>query len=360
MSVNTTGSLTDLYDRDDKSGRQRWIIQLSPDGQLYNILVENGITTGLSYLSTTTDGSKVDLYSRDDGTGRQRWIIEPVPQSNNFHIKIRGGVNNSRKYLSTTADGSKVDLYHIDDKSGRQLWQFIPLTGKQSSLLNPIVQTTDPRVVGILDPVFYLIKYPDVKEKFGNNSQAALNHWVRFGIAECRQSSANFDIKYYLDSYPDLVKEFGTNCAKSLDHWLNIGKKEGRKTSGLRIQFTNKTDKMIEIYQVIGEKEFITQNLSGNNSVIVFQPKGGPQMDWRLKVIGNTIYTHHPTTASTQAIEISATYRKIESRNWTQKEAAETCNEFAKVEPGGWTGGLIKHDRNIFECEIAIITDIVK
>jgi hypothetical protein len=121
-----------MYDKDDNSGRQRWIFQRSADGNSYNILVGGGTPSNRKYLNVNAEGSKVDLSDRDDGSGRQRWIIEVVPNSafsfqpgnDKYSIRISGGVTNTSKYLSITTDGSKVDLYHIIDGSRRQLWDF--------------------------------------------------------------------------------------------------------------------------------------------------------------------------------------------------------------------------------------------
>jgi hypothetical protein len=125
LSAGANGAYTDLYNKDDASGRQRWNFKRSADGVSYNILVDGGISSDRKYLSVTADGSKVDLYSTDDGSGRQRWIVEEVAgQSSRIRIRIGGGVTNARKYLSVTSDGSKVDLYNMVDNSGRQLWDW--------------------------------------------------------------------------------------------------------------------------------------------------------------------------------------------------------------------------------------------
>lgn len=42
LSVGADGSFADLFRMDDKSGRQRWLLQLSPDGFTYNILIAGG------------------------------------------------------------------------------------------------------------------------------------------------------------------------------------------------------------------------------------------------------------------------------------------------------------------------------
>jgi hypothetical protein len=130
LSVGADGSYADLYEKDDNSGRQRWVFQRSADGVSYNILVDGGAPTNRKYLSVTADGSKVDLFSHDDGSGRQRWKVSER-EDGSLVIVINGGVNNNRKFLSTTSDGSKVDLFTGDDNSGRQNWNLIvPPTAK--------------------------------------------------------------------------------------------------------------------------------------------------------------------------------------------------------------------------------------
>jgi hypothetical protein len=125
LSVPQDGAKTDLFEVDDNSGRQRWRLQRSADGDAYNILVGGGVAADHSFLSVTADGTKVDLYGKDDGSGRQRWVLESVGNGL-VRIRIAGGVTSDRKYLSTTAEGDKVDLFNADDNSGRQQWRLLP------------------------------------------------------------------------------------------------------------------------------------------------------------------------------------------------------------------------------------------
>lgn len=85
-----------------------------------------------------------------------------------------------------------------------------------------------PRELSVLDPTWYVNKYPDLKAAFGGNVQQAQNHWLSFGIQEGRDSGRNFSINGYLQCYPDLQKAFGKNYAAALNHWLTFGITEGR------------------------------------------------------------------------------------------------------------------------------------
>jgi len=82
LNTNHYGGV-DMYGRDDDSGRQKWhLTQVDPKyvmGQtnVYNIMMTSGTRNGENYLSTNTGGNP-DLYDMDDLSGRQRWVIEPI------------------------------------------------------------------------------------------------------------------------------------------------------------------------------------------------------------------------------------------------------------------------------------------
>ncbi|MFP6889240.1 MAG: hypothetical protein VCF07_05715, partial [Nitrospinota bacterium] len=80
----------------------------------------------------------------------------------------------------------------------------------------------------IIDPVFYLSKYPDLRRALGSDHVRATQHWLSFGIKEGRQSNRNFRVKAYLNGYPDLKRAFGTNYAAALNHWNSYGRRERR------------------------------------------------------------------------------------------------------------------------------------
>ena len=117
----------DLWFEDDASGRQRWELTQLPElgRDVFNIKVAGGTLPGERYLSCARDGSIVDLFEGDDGSGRQRWVLAkvrsnpPIPAYYTLSpFKGAGGL------LSCTADGTKVDLFDGDDHSGRQRWQL--------------------------------------------------------------------------------------------------------------------------------------------------------------------------------------------------------------------------------------------
>jgi hypothetical protein len=171
LSVDSSGTYTDLYEKDDASGRQRWHFRLSPDGVSYNILVEAGTPEHRKYLSTTSDGTKVDLYGRDDGSGRQRWMIEPVLQGSSstfsspiyhYHIIVKSGVRDNRKYLSTNSEGTIINLNTTNDGSGRQLWQLAPPEQNRLFIQASNGITTGTSLLGWTDNQRWTALYPAV------------------------------------------------------------------------------------------------------------------------------------------------------------------------------------------------------
>lgn len=80
---------------------------------------------------------------------------------------------------------------------------------------------------------YYINKYSDMKAYFGNDDQAAIRHFVLYGMAEGRQGSANFDLNSYKNANPDLRKCFKKDNKKYYIHYLNHGYKEGRAATGV-------------------------------------------------------------------------------------------------------------------------------
>jgi hypothetical protein len=92
---------------------------------------------------------------------------------------------------------------------------------------NALAQT-DAQKLGVLDATFYLNKYPDLKAAFGNDTQAATQHWLQNGYKEGRDSSPNFSLGGYRARYPDLQRAINYDYPALLRHWYDFGIKEKR------------------------------------------------------------------------------------------------------------------------------------
>lgn len=109
------------------------------------------------------------------------------------------------------------------------------VTTKPTTNTNPILSTAVNKNYNytlVFDATYYANKYPDLKAAFGNNKEALLNHFLRFGVEEGRIANTKFNINVYKNSNPDLVKAYSSlkkNIAY-LNHYLICGYNEKRKT----------------------------------------------------------------------------------------------------------------------------------
>jgi DNA-directed RNA polymerase specialized sigma24 family protein len=82
----------------------------------------------------------------------------------------------------------------------------------------------------VYDYNYYRWKYDDIDEKFGDDDDAALQHFVNFGMSEGRQAIATFDPIVYRDNNPDVKAVYGDNTPWYYLHYIKGGYLESRKT----------------------------------------------------------------------------------------------------------------------------------
>lgn len=94
------------------------------------------------------------------------------------------------------------------------------------------VHAQDRRLM-VLDPTFYLNRYPDLLAAFGpNNTEAAKQHWLNYGIKEGRQSSFVFSLPAYQARNPDILWDRNIRSYEAvLNYYVNQGFKETRDTT---------------------------------------------------------------------------------------------------------------------------------
>ncbi len=80
---------------------------------------------------------------------------------------------------------------------------------------------------------YYIGRYADLKQIFGDDPQGALSHFVTFGMQEGRKASENFDVNSYRNQYQDLRRAFGKNRKSYYLHYITNGRYEGRITTGV-------------------------------------------------------------------------------------------------------------------------------
>lgn len=80
----------------------------------------------------------------------------------------------------------------------------------------------------VFDAEYYAEQYSDLKEAFGTDEAALLNHFITCGMAEGRQGNAEFNVQAYKAAYEDLQAAYGDDLPAYYMHYIICGKAEGR------------------------------------------------------------------------------------------------------------------------------------
>ena len=85
-------------------------------------------------------------------------------------------------------------------------------------------------IATIFDAQWYAEEYSDVVRVFGTTDEdVMLEHYLTYGIFECRQPSADFNVDAYVSSYSDLRESFGMDPVALTLHYVTHGIDEGRE-----------------------------------------------------------------------------------------------------------------------------------
>lgn len=80
----------------------------------------------------------------------------------------------------------------------------------------------------VFDLTYYVNTYDDLKKAFGTNAEKLFNHFIVYGMKECRQAHPNFNVNVYKNKYPDLQKAFKNDMPSYYKHYVQYGYKENR------------------------------------------------------------------------------------------------------------------------------------
>lgn len=193
----------------------------------------------------------------------------------------------------------------------------------------------------VFDPAYYLAKYPDLKSAYGDDANKALSHFVKYGMKEGRQGSAEFEVNAYKAKYKDLKDAFGDNLPKYYIHYILAGKSEGRTIS----------QASISIYQgSIGNRTY-TATWTPINYTINYDLNGGT-----VTVSNPTSYNiETPTFALNNPIRLGYVFAGWTGSNGTtpQKNVSiykgSTGNKFYKA---NWTAADVGYTVNHYVMDI--------
>ena len=234
---------------DTATGSEVWVPNSSPynyyayqTGQalgndIINQLGSLGLTKRGVFTRNATDG---DTYPTGDTSDYYTVINESRRRGIPGIIIEHAYVSNPSDAANFLSSDAKLQALGAADAKG--ILEYI-----KSADENYIYQGIDYSPVYDYD--YYIAKYPDVKNAFGNSKAKVLEHFVNYGMKERRQAKATFNVNYYMNRYADLKAAFGTDYPKYYMHFIKNGKKEyrvGYDADGTGIPAdtsTNNTDK---------------------------------------------------------------------------------------------------------------------
>ncbi len=82
------------------------------------------------------------------------------------------------------------------------------------------------------DADYYYNAYPDLQAALGSDYNTLYRHYLKYGLAEGRSGSAEFNCLVYRNNYADLQAAFGNDYRAYCVHYENYGKAEGRNAAG--------------------------------------------------------------------------------------------------------------------------------
>lgn len=193
----------------------------------------------------------------------------------------------------------------------------------------------------VFDAEFYANKYKDLRDAFGHNYVALLQHFIDNGMSEGRQACLGFDPQFYRNQYYDLLSTYGLDWKKYYEHFINCGLNEGRQGSAqfsvksyknanvdLRNAFGNDYEKYYRHYMSNGQYESSRANtLTGYDNTVVGSVTMYKGVDYS-KVFDFGYYKEHNATIKSKypSDDVSALQYFVETG---MKNGDQACESFS-------------------------------
>lgn len=224
-----------------------WSIALNPDK--FNVS-ESALNSIKVQVTRAVDGKTWTLSSANDVT----YPTGSTMTGPYFHVNTDGyGINNciifqiGSSKLGATAYSGKYTVSVTGLRLINGNAASLKYTVNFFSMGEDISKISDPsyeRITGttiyegvdyskVYDYTYYLTKYPDLLNAFNGNPEAAIRHFVNYGMKEGRQAKGNFEVNSYKNKYQDLRLAFGNDLRKYYEHYIKYGYREGRIATGV-------------------------------------------------------------------------------------------------------------------------------
>lgn len=163
-----------------------------------------------------------------------------------------------------------------------------------NTIQNPATVYNGTDYAAVYDYNYYLNLYPDLRALFANDDIGALQHFVKYGMAEGRRAKESFDPISYYFAWRDLRAAFGEDWKRYYTHYMEYGIKEKRVATGVtRMQNPITVWNGIDYAAVYDYYYYLQQN---------------PDVQRVLGVDDNKILQHFVTTGMAEARKSKASF----------------------------------------------------
>lgn len=208
-------------------------VQVVYQGRTYNLRQEEGKNlifpgiAGQTYLLAPADApvEVMAVWYGVEGTAATVAVLDKVRKgmvSGNVYVP-----SNMNEFFGGDPVPNKLKRVAVAVRYKGQVLHLRQTEGK--ALLFPGVEGADfmlrkeaplAEIQKIFKPDFYVLKYPDLQEAFGNNAAAAWDHYVKNGAREGRDPAPEISIAALKMRYPYLAELYGDDNAGYIHHYV--------------------------------------------------------------------------------------------------------------------------------------------
>lgn len=229
LSVETCGA---VFAPTSRKASSNYGVDTKGDVGLYCPESDRAWTTG----SREIDSKAVTIEVANDQIGGN-WHVSDTALNKTIELCVDICKRNGIKELKFTGDKSgnlhAHRWYQSTDCPGAYLYSKFPyiaseVTKRLRGSIEPDLIVDGYDYSKVYDYNYYINKYTDIKNTFGDDKVATFNHFITNGMREARQAISNFNVGIYKDNYKDLQKAFGSDLPKYYQHYIKYGINEKR------------------------------------------------------------------------------------------------------------------------------------
>ncbi len=235
--IASYGGLINAFKADANAGINHYLYAGFAEGRTVTFNAEQYLAKYAdvrAYAGTDLDQATRHFILTGHGLGRTNERDQFVGTSGNDTLQgfdgndsIDGGAGIDRAVYS----GKLADYIFASSSGVLSISDNVLADGNEGkdNLKNVEILTFADVDVAIVNGLRYIASYGDLINAYGENVDAGISHYLRFGVKEGR--TVTFDPEVYLNKYADLRAAKGNDLDAATAHYIQYGFKVGRNVS---------------------------------------------------------------------------------------------------------------------------------